>query len=318
MKLSKLKENIVKRKSRFVQWLLIFVSFVLVLTLSILFVKNLVNKYIYNGNSIVHLKNEWQKYNYQEVYEISQSILEKDPFNNTALIYHGYSAFFLSLSQTETSVSQSLIDESINSMRIALQNAKIKTVPQLEYMLGKAYFYKDSISSYHYYADLVIMYLNRASKDGYKAEDIPEYLGLSYASLGMTMESIAAFTKALLTRESDLLLLSIAEQYFNAGQMVASEQYLYRISQDCKDDKINEKAHLLLGKIYLSQKKYSDAEKEFLLILEKNENSADGYYGLGVIYESQGDLIKARSNWRTALKKQSNHPDALKKLSEYK
>ena len=185
-------------------------------------------------------------------------------------------------------------------------------------MLGKAYFYKDSASNYHYYADLAILYLNRALKDGYLADDIPEYLGLSYASLGMTMESISAFTQALLTRESDLLLLSIAEQYYNAGQAAAAEQYLFRISKECKEEKITDKAHLLLGKIYTGQKKFSEAEKEFDSILKKNENSADALCGLGVIYENMGDIIKARSYWRKALKVQVNHPESLKKLAEYK
>ena len=110
----------------------------------------------------------------------------------------------------------------------------------------------------------------------------------------------------------------IAEQYKNAGQEQAAEQYLYRISQNCKDEQIILKNHLLLGEIYLNQAKFQDAEKEFNFILEKNQNSADAYYGLGVIYENQGDFVKARSEWRKALRIQNNHPGALKKIAEYK
>ena len=132
------------------------------------------------------------------------------------------------------------------------------------------------------------------------------------------MESISAFTEALLVRESDILLLSIAEQYHNVGQDVAAEQYLFRISQDCKDEQVILRSHLLMGNIYLERGKFEDAEKEFNFILEKNENSADAYYGLGVIYENQGDLVKARSEWRKALRIQNNHPLALKKMSEIK
>ena len=231
---------------------------------------------------------------------------------------HGYAAFFLALAENDTSASQTFLDESINSIRVALQEAKEKTMPQLEYMLGKAYFYKNTFSSYYYYADLAVQYLQRALKGGYKADDIPEFLGLSYAALDMTMESISAFTEALLVRESDVLLLSIAEQYYKAGQTTAAEQYLFRISQDCKDEKILLRSHLLLGQIYIEQKKFVDAEKEFQTILEKNENSADAYYELGVIYENQGDMIKARSQWRKALRLQPNHPGALKKMADFK
>jgi len=132
------------------------------------------------------------------------------------------------------------------------------------------------------------------------------------------MESISAFTEALLIRESDILLLSIAEQYHNAGQNAAAEQYLFRISQECKDEQIVLKSHLLLGQIALERENYEDAEKEFNFILQKNENSADACYGLGVIYEKQGDVVKARSEWRKALRIQGNHPAALKKMAEYK
>ena len=165
---------------------------------------------------------------------------------------------------------------------------------------------------------MVIYYLLKAKKDGYKADDIPELLGLSYASLGMTMESISAFTEALLVRESDILLLSIAEQYHAVGQDNAAEQYLFRISQNCKDEQIILKSHLLMGNIALQRENFEDAEKEFNFILEKNENSADALYGLGVIYESQGDMVKARSEWRKTLRIQNNHPLALKKMSEIK
>lgn len=307
-----------KRQSRLVQNLIIIGALALILTSLAFYVHHLLEKYIFKGNSTTHLVSKWNDYDYEAVYKISNAILEKKPFNNTALTYHGYSSFYLSLAENDMSLSQAYCDEAIINIRLALQTAKPRLVPQLEYMLGKAYFYKNTVSTYYYYADLAVLYLNRAVKDGYKSDDIPEYLGLSYASLGMTMESISAFTKALLTRESDLLLLSIAEQYYNAGQSVAAEQYLFRISSDCNDEKITDRSHILLGKIYTEQKKYDEAEKEFETILEKNENSGDALYGLGVIYENRGDIIKARSYWRKALKVHANHPESLKKLSEYK
>ena len=318
MKLSSLTSNVVKRKGKLVKKIAFLFCAVLSFALIAFVAHRIIDSYVHKSNSIVHLKKEWGENNYGNVYDISSAILASKPFNNTALIYHGYASFFLALAENDTTLSQVYLDEAIFNLRLALQSAKSKAVSQIEYMLGKAYFYKNTVSSYYYYADLAVLYLNRAEKGGYKADDIPEYLGLSYAALDMTIESISAFTKALLTRESDLLLLSIAEQYYKAGQFVAAEQYLYRISQDCKDERITDKSHILLGKIYTDQKKYDEAEKEFLTILEKNENSGDAYYGLGVIYENQGDLIKARSYWRKALKVQANHPDALKKLAEHK
>ena len=44
------------------------------------------------------------------------------------------------------------------------------------------------------------------------------------------------------------------------------------------------------------------------------ENSADAHYGLGIIYEKKGDLVKARAEWRKTLKIDSNYEDAIKKV----
>ena len=326
--------EVVKRKSQFFKKLAIFACIAAVVSTGLFFAWRLIDSKINNGNSVINLKSKWnlinnqskwEKYNYKDsseiykdIYEISSSILHKNPFNTTVLRYHGFASFFLSVSQSDVVDSLAYIDDSINSLRLALQNARFGSVSQIEYMLGKAYFYKDFQSSYYYYADLAVKYLLLAKKHGYKADDIPELLGLSYASLGMTMESISAFTEALLVRESDLLLLSIAEQYHNVAQDNAAEQYLFRISQECKDEQIILKSHLLMGNIYLEREQFDDAEKEFNFILEKNENSADAYYGLGVIYESRGEAAKARAEWRKALRIQNNHPLALKKMADFK
>ncbi len=310
--------NIVKRKSRVILKLSLFFLVLVFISCGIFFLVRFIESYVNRETSISNLHKQWNSYNYQSVYDISSNILIEKPFNNTALMLHGYSAFYLALSQVDSSSVLSLLDEAIINIRLAHQSAKSKTRPQLEYMLGKAYFYKNNVSSYYYYADLAVKYLNMAIQNGYKSEDIPEFLGLSYAALDMTLESISSFTKALLYRESEMLLLSIGEQYFKAGQYTASEQYLFRISQDCKDDKILIKCHNILGQIYIEQQRLDEAEVEFNIILQKNENSADAYYGLGVIYEIKGDMIKARSQWRKALQIQANHPGALKKISEYK
>lgn len=318
MRLKEIHRKVVKRKVKIVKNLVIAFVCASALAVIIFFAQRLIESQLNNGKSIFSIKKSWRTYDYSSCYDISSSYLYDKPYNSTALTYHGYSAFFLSMSQNDVEKSQNYLDESINNLRTALLGASKSSVPQIEYMLGKAYFYKDLQSSYNYYADLAVKYLNDAKLLGYKADDIPELLGLSYATLGMTMESISSFTEALLVRESDILLLSIAEQYKNAGQNQAAEQYLYRISKNCKDEKIILKSHLLLGQIYRERGDYGEAEKEFNFILEKNENSADAYYELGVIYENQGDLVKARSEWRKALGIQVNHAGALKKLSEYK
>jgi len=274
-----------------------------------------IKKYQSGRISIKTIKEAWAEYDYQKVYELSKAFLQNDTYNNTALTYYSYACFFLAQSQTDTQQAQSYLDDCINNIRIALYEADKSLIPQLQYMLGRAYFYKNTITT-HYYADLAVKYLLLAKENGYEADDIAEYLGLSYASLGMTMESIAAFTEALLVRESDTLLLAIAEQYYKAKELNAAEQYLFRIVKNSDNEDIIIKSENLLGTIYIDKEDYDAAQAEFDNVLKKNENSADAHYGIGVIYEKQGNIVKARSEWRKALKIQVNHPGALQKMSE--
>lgn len=319
MKLS-LKANryIVRTNSRLIPAALLTLALIALLAAAAYFVQKKVSRRIHNSPSITMLGDKWQEYDYEAVFDTSAILLEKQPFNNTVLTYRGYAAFYLAVSATEPAVSQGYIDEAIRCLRLSAMHAKKKTLPQVEYMLGKAYFYKNSISSYHYYADLAVRYLNGAKEAGYEAPDIAEYLGLSYAQLNMTMESIAAFSEALLVRESDTLLLSIAEQYFKAGQYSAAKQYLFQIVQRSTDDSLVQKSRTLLARILILEENYDEARKEYEAILEKDENAADAHYGMGLVYEKTGDLVKARAEWRKTLRIQVNHAEALEKIQQYR
>ena len=304
-----------KKKSHLLRNILRLAAVVLVLSAIAFATFFGIRKYQQNRISIKTIKEAWGSYDYQKVYELCKVFLQANTYNNTALSYYSYACFFLAQAQTDTQQAQSYLDECINNIRIALYEADQSLVPQLQYMLGKAYFYKNTITT-HYYADLAVKYLILAKQSGYEADDIAEYLGLSYASLGMTMESISAFTEALLVRESDSLLLAIAEQYYKAQELNAAEQYLFRIIKNSDNEDIILKSENLLGTIYIDKEDYDAALEEFENVLKKNENSADAHYGIGVIYEKQGNIVKARSEWRKALKIQVNHPGALQKMSE--
>ncbi len=310
------KSNIVRRKSNYLKHFLIALFSLIFLSLLGIFFVHYFNRQSQQRISASDVVKAWSKYDYAEVYALSDRLLEKSPLNNLALVYHGYASFYLALAQLDSTSSQNYLDEAINSLRVALYDAKTRNRGQIEYILGKAYFYKNTVTSY-YYADSAIKYLEKSKEHGYKADDIYEYLGLSYASLNMTMESISAFTEALIVRESFSLLLSIGEQYYKLGQNNIARQYLFRVINECKDDGLLNKSLNILGSIFIDEKNYPEAKKTFEAILQKNQNSADAYYGLGVIYEKQGDLVKARAEWRKALKLNVNHSEALAKITAY-
>ena len=271
-----------------------------------------------SGGTARSLHRLWQEQDYAGVYEGAAAVLKGDFLNSTALEFKGFASFYLAVSSNVPAESQMYLDEAINALRLALRGSAPSSLPRIQYMLGKSYFYKNNFSSYHYYSDLAIQYLTAARGSGYTADDIPEYLGLCYASLGMTDESISAFTEALLARESDTLLLAIAEQYCKNQQYAAARQYLFRVNEKSNADDVVVRSNILLGNVAVAEGDFDAARQEFSLVLEKDPNSADACYGLGVIYEAKGDLVRARAEWRKALRLQVNHPGALKKLAEYK
>lgn len=307
--------NFAKKKSFFLRRLLKLLIILLGVAGVVLIIFFIVSKISASRITISDIKKAWEEYDYEKVYDLSSQFLQKDSYNNTALTYYGYACFFLSQAQTDTQSAQQYLDESINKIRIALYSSNSNLTPQLEYMLGRAYFYKNTITSY-YYADLAVKYLLLAKEHDFVSNDIPKLLGLSYASLGMTMESIAAFSEALLEDESDFLLLSIAEQYYNAKELNISEQYLFRIVQHSDNEDIVLKSRILLGNIYIDKESYDEAMEEFNKALELNPQSADAHYSIGLIYEKQGNIVKARAEWRTAQKLLPSHQASRAKLSE--
>lgn len=307
--------NIGKKENHIFRKILIFLSIIILISGITFTTIYFIRKHFSNKITINTLKEKWNEYDYSGLYEIGKTFLQENPYNNTALTYYSYACFYLAVSQNDTFQAQEYLDECINNLRLAIYDANKTLLPQLQYMLGKAYFYKNTISTY-YYADLAVKYLNLAKSNGYEADDIAEYLGLSYSSLGMTMESISAFTEALLIRESDTLLLSIAEQYYKINEYGASEQYLYRVITNSSNQEIINKSKILLAQINLDKEQYDEAEKIYNELLLQNDNNADAHYGLGLIYEKQNNLVKARAEWRKTLKIQVNHQGAKKKLSD--
>ncbi len=288
--------------------------FLLAITVAIFFTLTAISNRLSTAPDLEKLSLFWETQNYKATYEYSNEILTQSPFHNTALTYNGYAAFYLALASTDSVTVHTYIDEAINSLRLALLEAKQTVKPQIEYMLGKAYFHKNRLSAYYFYSDLAIKYLHSAHNNGYNANDIFEYLGLSYAALDMTRESISYFTEALLVNDSDILQIAIAEQYYKIENYDAAKPYLQRVKTESDNVLYAIQCSNILGQIYLAEENYSDAQKEFENMLILNNESADAYYGLGLLYESQGDFVKARAQWRTALDYEANHQGARLKM----
>ncbi|MDR0555010.1 MAG: tetratricopeptide repeat protein [Treponema sp.] len=254
------------------------------------------------------------------------------------LVLNGFSAYQLAVAQINNSDTQIYIDECIWSLRKALLCKEgSQGDSRIYYVLGKAYYYKGAS-----YADLSVTYLEAARRGGYEAQDIPEYLGLAYASVHDYRNSVAAFSLALdagaesgaelvpaadssnpleiiSTRNtsytegelpSDLLLLSIARSYTALDEYDAARAYLVRCLEISKDSNTRVATRLLLGEILAKAGNSSAAESQYLTILEENGDYADAHYQLGELYAAEGDKYKARAELRRALRVNPAHGPA--------
>ena len=115
-------ENTAKKKVHIIRKLIIVFSvlaiIVLVITGTIHIIKNHNSKHI-SSKTLSRYWNENDSSKYQKIYEDGKILLQKEPFNNTALVYYGYACFYLAVSQTDSAQIQMYLDECIISLRQA-------------------------------------------------------------------------------------------------------------------------------------------------------------------------------------------------------
>jgi len=270
-----------------------------------------IRKTYFNAPSVSSLYSDWNTGSYAAVYEHSGQILDRHPLDGASLAMRGFAGYYLYTEQTDPSAGQGYLSVSINSLRNAWYRVSDSEKPQIAYVLGKAYYQRG-----YYYADLSMKYLDYAYDAGFRNEDLAEFRGLAASLVGDYQTSVAAFTEALATKPSDLLLFTLAKTYLKLNDAEKAKQYFYETGRTTQDELLQLKCKFEIGLILIAESKYEEALSEFNTILEKTPNSADAHYGLGVLYETQGDLIKARAEWRKAVKADPVHAGARLKLEK--
>ncbi|MDR2394328.1 MAG: hypothetical protein LBD93_09280 [Treponema sp.] len=282
------------------------------------------------GNKVGNEKNElvqlWEAGSYDEAFRVSGEMLQDKPLDYFLLTLHGFSAYQLAIAQINNFDTLTYIDTCIWSLRKALLCKEGGLDGRVRYVLGKAYYYKG-----FGFADLAVKFLEAAREASYTAQDIPEYLGLSYAALQDYRSSVASFTLALdpgdevQTRESresedirypsDLLLLSIARSYLALEDVETAHAYLQRCVDISKDSRTMVVARLLLGSILGKNGNLKGAEAQYMAILAEGGENADAHYQLGELYAGGGDPIRARAEWRKAYSIDPSHKPTRVRLN---
>ncbi len=260
--------------------------------------------------SFSSIYSDWNSGDYLSCYEKTEKILSRHPLDGEALALHGFSAYYLFTGQTDVFEEQSYLDEAINSLRKAWYRVADGEKKDIAYILGKAYYQKG-----FYYADLSLKYLFYAIDRGADYQDIPEFCGLSFSLLEEYGQAAEYFTKALANKPSDLLLFTLAETYAKIPDYTKAKQFFAETMRVTDDDLLAIRCHNAMGGIFLAEMQYDQAEAEFQAIIEEDPNSADAYFGLGLIEEARGDIVRARASWRRALRVDPSHSGAYEKLN---
>lgn len=262
-----------------------------------------------NLPSVESVYADWTAEHYLESYLKASEILARRPLDGEMLALKGFSAYYLSAAQVDSTEAQTYLVESIVSLRNAWHRVAQQERVPIAYVLGKAYYQRG-----FYYADLAMRYLDYANAAGASYPDLHEFRALAASLLGNHEVAIRAFTESLTTEPSDLLLFTLATSYAKNGDMEKAKQYFREADRTTKDELLSLRCKAELGLMFLTEGKIDEAEAEFILILEKDANSADALYGLGVVYDSRQDLVKARSYWRKAVRVNPMHAGARQKL----
>lgn len=262
----------------------------------------------------------WDEGAYDTAFELSRTGLENKPTDYFLLTLHGFASYQIAIAQINSFDTLTYIDECIWSLRKALLAKNGVNDGRVQYVLGKAYYYKGSG-----YAELAIQFLEEARDLSYTARDIPEYLGLSYAAIQDYRSSVEAFSQALDPVEdeeagvseypSDLLLLAIARSYIALEDLETAKAYLVRCIVSSRDSNTVIASRLLLGDIMLRSGNPGEAETQYMAILEDDGENAEAHFQLGELYAAGGDSTRARAEWRRALRIDSTHARARSRLN---
>jgi tetratricopeptide (TPR) repeat protein len=258
----------------------------------------------------------WKARNWDLVLADSTASLQASPLDGFYLGFAGLSSFYKGSELPEGEEKAALMDQAVTLLRKTLvltEKNRFAELPraQLEYVLGKSYYYKGEA-----YWDETAKWLEASIADGYHGQDSLEFLGVAYAGIGRNDKAIESFEKALAQKRTDLLLIAAAKAYQDSGNAGQAESLLLESLSRSGDVLTREKCRFALASIYESRSDLAKAREQLELVIKENQQSADAHYRLGLVLQKQGDALGARSEWRKAVSIDPMHAEARMKLSE--
>ncbi len=254
----------------------------------------------------------WESGDYASLLAACDSALAVDPLDSFFLTFKGFASFYSGTAVPEAEERLALMDEAIFSLRKALVDPKAPLVPQVRYVLGKAYFHKGQD-----YYDEALAELEAAVGGGYSPVDAWEYLALAAQATGQTQLSLGYFAEAMSRYpESSELKLAAARASLDSGDLAKAESLALSAAASTEDAYLLERADFLLGEVCRAGGRHDEALARYAAIRERNPESADAWYHEGLVLADKGDAIGARAAWRKAISIDPMHAGARQKLAE--
>ncbi|GEM_PF-677943 len=257
----------------------------------------------------VSISDLWEEGRYGEVSSIAEEILLEHPMNRDALLFAGYSKFYLAISRLSAEERNSDIDDAIKYMRLLLARGGTPHPERVTYLLGKAYLLKGT-----YWADQAIYYLKASLDAGYLAEDSYEFMGRAYSQLEEPEKALSWFQKAAESHPTDRLLLTLGEEAFKLGHYDDAADYYRQSIKSTRDESLKKRGLSQLGQLYYDVGNYSMARGVLESLVSMEPGNQNYQFLLGETYHELGYEKEARNVWHAVTRINPKHVGALHRL----
>jgi tetratricopeptide (TPR) repeat protein len=219
--------------------------------------------------------------------------------------------------------------EAIENFRKAIQLSGNSQVAEFSHgYLGAIFFHRDDLDGaehhfreaaaikpteprYLYNLGLILLkkkkneeavsFFQKAVDNGAGDPQIYRYISDSFVNLKMYDNAIAALEKAYKLRPDDVdTMFSLADLYYNRGQLGAAEDLYRKIIRTTPGDVSTENAYVNLGVILDDMERFSEAIEVLEKAISLNSKNENAYFNLGMAYKNSGQPTKAIETWRKA------------------
>ncbi len=270
---------------------------------------NLVRQRANKSSNVLSAEELWNSGQYAALVEVAEKLLLSDPIDRDALLFAGYSRYFLAIAHVSSEKRHSDLQLAIRHLRRLLALEGTPNPERIAYALGKAYLIKGN-----YWSDLAVHYLKIAINSGYEPEDIYEHLGQAYTAMGDAESALEWYNEALEKHPTDRLFLIMGKEAFQLGYYNEAASYYQQAIERSRDDNLIKTGLFQLGQLYYDVGNYKMAKGvlERLVSMEP-QNTNNLYLFAETLYEL-GMYGEAKQVWYAIVKIDPRHTGALQRL----